>query len=298
MKISVSLPGDSMTSMAFPQGLRWKLAGPALLLALCLTAAVHAQSVDEGGPIQRNPDTTRAKAITNDSIVRMVRAELDPSIILQTIRTQPQQYDLSPEGILALKSAGVSDDLIAGMQARQAGLAVRSVPAPGVPPVQPMPQDVGVYYKDSHGDWQPLRTERVVFRSSGWLKNAASYGIVKQDMNGKIDKPASSLKVKPGFEVLIYTPEGTEADEYAFLRLREHKDSREFRTLSGGVFHSQSGTQRDEVDYTPKRIAPRTYTFTIPANTEKGEYGILPPGSANQRGFADTGKIYTFSIPE
>ena len=35
-----------------------------------------------------------------------------------------------------------------------------------------------------------------------------------------------------------------------------------------------------------------------PKDIIKGEYGVLPPGSANQRGLADTGKIFTFSIPE
>ena len=54
----------------------------------------------------------------------------------------------------------------------------------------------------------------------------------------------------------------------------------------------------DEVDFQPKKIAAQLYTFTIPNDIEKGEYGILPPGSANQRGFADTGKIFTFSIIE
>jgi hypothetical protein len=36
----------------------------------------------------------------------------------------------------------------------------------------------------------------------------------------------------------------------------------------------------------------------VPNDIEKGEYGILPPGSANQQGIAGTGKIFTFSIIE
>jgi len=104
--------------------------------------------------------------------------------------------------------------------------------------------------------------------------------------------------LKTGIELLIYTTPGTSPDEYDFLRFEQHKDSREFRTLTGGVFHSESGSARDEVDFHPTKIAPQMYTFTVPADIVKGEYGVLPPGSNNQRGFADTGKIFTFSIPE
>ena len=38
--------------------------------------------------------------------------------------------------------------------------------------------------------------------------------------------------------------------------------------------------------------------YTIPVDIEKGEYGVLPPGSANVQGIAGTGKIFTFSIRE
>lgn len=289
--------------MAFPQGPCWKLAARCLLLAalFAVAAPVMAQAVDEGGPIQRSPDVVRPKAITNDSVIRMVKAELDESIILQTIRTQLPKYDLSPEGLIALKGAGVSPEIISAMQSRESGLAVRPIDAKAAAAAAPgnaMPDEIGAYYKDRNGEWQPLRTERVVFRSSGWFKSAATRGIMKQDMNGRMEGPNSTLKLQPGVEILIYTPSGTEGEEYAFLRLRDFKDHREFRTLTGGILHSESGSGRDELDFTAKRVAPRTYTFTVPKETMKGEYGLLPPGSANQRGFADTGKIYTFSIPE
>ena len=86
--------------------------------------------------------------------------------------------------------------------------------------------------------------------------------------------------------------------EYAFLRFTEKKDSREFRIKTGGVFHSETGTAHNEVEFNPKRIAPQIYSFTVPVDIEKGQYGVLPPGAANQRGLADTGKIFTFSITE
>lgn len=291
----------TISSMASRRGAWFAVAGRWLLgCAFLLTLGARAQSVDEGGPLQANPDTVTKKPIGNDAVIRMVKAELDESIILHTIQTQPGRYDLGPDQLIELKSAGVSQQVISAMQAKAAGLAVRPQEVRGVggAPLTAMPDEVGVYYKDRQGEWIPLKIERVVFKSSGWLKNAATYGLVKQDMNGHLDGGKSPLKLPTGVQLLIYAPTGTEGEEYDFLRLREHKDSRDFRTLTGGLLHSESGSARDELQFDPKRVAPRTYTFTVPKDIVKGEYGMLPPGAANQRGFADTGKIYTFSISE
>jgi hypothetical protein len=234
----------------------------------------------------------------------MTKAGLDEVIILQTIQAQPGRYDLGPDDLIALKDAGVSERVIAAMQAKSAGLAVRADDAskPGksvaVTPLAPSIDEIGAYYKDKDGNWVELKTERVVFKSSGWLKNTLSDGILKRDMNGHLDGPKSPLVLQTGVELLIFTPPGTSADEYDFLRFEQHKDSREFRTLTAGILHSESGSARDEVEFHPKKIAPQMYTFTVPVDIIKGEYGVLPPGASNQRGFADTGKIYTFSIPE
>ena len=40
------------------------------------------------------------------------------------------------------------------------------------------------------------------------------------------------------------------------------------------------------------------YVFTVPADIEKGEYGVLPPGSSNVPGISNAGKMFTFSIRE
>ena len=82
------------------------------------------------------------------------------------------------------------------------------------------------------------------------------------------------------------------------MRFREHSSSREFRVMTGGVFHSETGSDRDEIEFHPHKIAPQMYTFTVPVDIEKGEYGVLPPGSSNPQGLAGTGKIFTFSIRE
>jgi hypothetical protein len=59
-------------------------------------------------------------ALTNDSIIKMVKAGLGDDVVLSTIKAQPAQYSTDPEGLIALKGAGVSDKVIAAMVDRMA----------------------------------------------------------------------------------------------------------------------------------------------------------------------------------
>jgi hypothetical protein len=99
-------------------------------------------------------------------------------------------------------------------------------------------------------------------------------------------------------EILIYTAEGVAITEYQLLRLRANKDAREFRTVTGGVFHTSGGATRDLIPFEGKKMASRTYTITLP-NLSSGEYGFLPPGAVmSSSASASLGKMYTFRILE
>lgn len=295
----------SMMPMTVPVSSRWlsrrRVVWPILLAVLLFSGlrSLRAQAEPtEDGPLQKNTDVPHTHFIDNDTIVRMAKAGLDDTIIVQTIETQPGHYDTSPDDLIALKNAGVSQRVIAAMQARSAGLAIHATNKIEPEPLARGIDDIGVYYQDKTGEWVPLKTERVEFKSSGWLKNAATDGLVKQDMNGHLEGAQSPLVLPTGVNILIYAPAGTQAEEYDFLRFEEHSHSRDFRVKTGGLFHSRTGSDRDEVEFTAHKIAPQMYEFTVPVDIIKGEYGVLPPGSSNVPGISNAGKIFTFSIRE
>jgi hypothetical protein len=184
------------------------------------------------------------------------------------------------------------------MQARSAGLALHRTNRIDPAPLARGIDDIGVYYQDKTGEWVPLKTERVEFRSGGWVKSAFTHDIVKQDLNGEVDQPQSPLILPTGVNILIYAPAGTQPEEYDLIRFRDHPHNREFRVKTGGVFHSKTGSQRDDIEFHPHKIAPQMYVFTVPADIQKGEYGVLPPASSNAPGLSNAGKIFTFSIRE
>src|SRR5262245_20512990 len=59
-----------------------------------------------------------SQALTNEDIVKMVRAQLSPNIIIATFDSANFNFDLSAAGLIGLKESGVEDRIIEAMQAR------------------------------------------------------------------------------------------------------------------------------------------------------------------------------------
>ncbi len=239
------------------------------------------------------------QAQTNDSIIKMVKAGLSDDLIVTTINGTPGNFDTSADGLIALKGAGVSDKIVGAMVAKSN--------APAAPPVVAAPMasglpagidEVGVYYKDKTGAWTELMPEIVNFKTGGALKSFATNGIIKQDMNGHVAGPKGKTTVTFPVVFAVYVPEGTAITEYQLLRLRPNGDSREFRSVTGGVVHTSGGATRDSVDFKGEKIAPRVYQITMDSTLGKGEYGLLPPGAVGSSNMASSGKIYAVSVLE
>lgn len=264
------------------------------LMCLFSPALIHAQDAVDGGAVAGPlpvPKAVQAK-MTNDSVIRMVKAGLTDDLIVQTIGSQPGVYAMDADSLIVLKQEGVSDRVIQAMVNRG------RIQITGSPESQVTLSDVneiGVYYKDRNGKWQPIEPEIVHIKSGGFIKNTITDGIIKTDKNGHINGRESKLLLPRPIEFLVYTPDGVDITEYDLLRFRLNSDSREFRVLTGGVIHSTGGADRDEVPFKPVKTAPHTYQFTLGQDTPGAEYGILPPGTGN---VTNGGKIYTFAISE
>jgi hypothetical protein len=245
------------------------------------------------------------QVMNNDSVVKLVKAGLSDDLIVATINGSPGTYDTSTDGIIALKTAGASDKVIAAIIARAAAPATPPPAPPVAAPAAPASKipdgvdDIGIYYQAKDGSWQEIITETVTKKTGGVLKSIASDGIVKGDVNGNLKGPTSRLHLTLPENFIIYTPEGRSPGEYLLVRFRVHEKDREFRSETGGVFHQSTGAARDSVDFQVKKIAPRVYQVALGQDLGKGEYGFLAPNDEGNLGsVAGSGKMYTFSIIE
>jgi hypothetical protein len=249
--------------------------------------------------------------ISVEDVMKLAKAGLSEDIIVEQIRKKNQAFDLTTDQLIALKTAGVSDRIVTIMldpsksvslpvaPVERAAMvapplepqAARSVPAPGdTEPI--LPSEIGVYARNQN-QWAEVEPEIVYWKTAGVLKTVATAGIMHGDVNGRVPGVSSQTGFRTPLELLVVAPEGVVLAEYQLIRLRPNKDSREFRTVTGGVFHSQSGAFRDMLNFDSKKLASRTFRITFPSSAGPGEYGLLPPGSGN-----GSGKIYTFRISE
>jgi hypothetical protein len=76
----------------------------------------------------------------------------------------------------------------------------------------------------------------------------------------------SATQINTPLEFLIKTPDSVEATDFQLVHLHHESDAREFRTVTGGVFHASGGSSRDRIAFDQTRIAKRTYKVALPAN--------------------------------
>lgn len=232
--------------------------------------------------------------LTNDAVVKLVKAGLSEELIVQMIGSQPGNYKLSADDVLSLKNQGVSDKIITAMLNKGAGATpgrVTADPGPGG-----YPSEIGVYWKKEQ-EWLEILPEVVNWKTGGVFKSVVTAGIVKGDVNGHLNGKQSRNRLTTPLEFLIYTPEGVAITEYQLLKLRENKNNREFRTVTGGVLHAKGGATRDLMSFDAKKVATRTFLVNL-TNLKSGEYGFLPPGAFVSASSASIGKMYTFTILE
>ena len=237
------------------------------------------------------------QTLNNDGVIKMAKAGLSEDVIATAVTSSPGTFDTSADALIALKSAGVGDKVVAAMVARASG----AVAAPAATASSALPQgidEVGVYYKDKSGKWAQLMPEVVNFKTGGAMKRFATRGIIKEDINGHIEGKNAKTQVTLPIVFAVYAPEGTAITEYQLVRLRQQSNSREFRSKTGGVIHESGGAKRDLVEFQPEKLAPRLYQLSLEQSAGKGEYGIIPPGSYSSANMASGGKIYSVSVIE
>jgi hypothetical protein len=86
----------------------------------CAGGAVAARAQQQGlGQSAEAP-------LTNNSVVKLVRAGFREKTVIAIIRSRPSRFELAPERLIELKKSGVSERIILAMLAREEAVAVAS----------------------------------------------------------------------------------------------------------------------------------------------------------------------------
>ena len=278
------------------------MAALAPAIAQTQTTSPEAASQTQATPPAAAP--VPAKGLTVDNVIKLSQAGLSNNVIIGKIKKNGQAFDLSPDELLQLKTAKVNDRVIeVMMDPSKAEAALTPAPAAATSAASPdpsIPTEVGVYSR-KQGDktWNEVPPEVVNWKTGGVMKSIATYGVVKGDVNGHIQGKTSQTIASTTTEFLIVASEGVALTEYQLLHLHQNGNNREFRTVTGGVFHASGGATRDVVLFDGKKTLPRHYLVKLPADVKTGEYAFMPPGAvASTNAAGSTGKVYSFRVIE
>jgi hypothetical protein len=118
-----------------------------VLIAAAVSCLVPIILTAQGAPSRPKPGQTAQKPdanlMTNQDVIKMVKAGLSEEIVIRAVRQATTvRFDLSSDGLIALKTAGVSESILSTMQDPSAPAQPAKAPDRAVAPSseQPHPQ--------------------------------------------------------------------------------------------------------------------------------------------------------------
>lgn len=218
--------------------------------------------------------SAQTKPLTNDDVVKMVKAELGDDTVVKAIRASDTAFDTSPDALLQLKNAGLSKTVIDAMLEAQAKTKVEmSAKNERAPEVVPgLPKASGVYYQDPTG-WVQLQDASMPKTKSKGLFGAAT-GVGKMRVYyvyRSAHAPAQFMTPQPVFYVRGLGKFGRDVQ---IIRLEVKKDSRTVQFASASALRGSSSSIDDKNIHaaTVSRLGADVLTVTPAAPLATGEY--------------------------
>lgn len=250
------------------------------------------------------------QALNNDGVIKLVKAGLSESLIIDTINASPASYDTTANGLVALKTAGVSDKVIAAIIQKAAGVSApvgqaaptASVAAAGTDPDDPAaPHEAGIYVYNEHAPSGSKMTmlEPNVYtqgKTGGMFASAMTYGIAKVKMKAVLRGAHANARIADPQPVFYFYFEQQSAglsqastifggtstpNEYTLLRFDVKGETRETVIGKANAFGASGGTDDKAVTtFTYTKLRPGVYRVMLNQALQPGEYGFISSGGS------------------
>lgn len=290
-----------------------------ITLLFVVTGQAHQQTQQPTNPPRKpatpapaKPAVAKPAGMTNTDVVNMVTAGLSEQIVVAAIRdAKTRSFDVSPNGLIALKKGGVSDSVIAMMMnpgaapsANVASAATIPVPPPpsssaatplatlapasGAVPAM-VAAEAGLYYVSEQGLVRVEAKTPYQTRTGSTLVSKLTLGIKPARINAMLQGLRSDLQVvsAPKFYMHLGQVLGQSESigEYYLVKftVKERDGRREIEIGSANFMKFQAGfPEKDLFQVDATRVDKDIYLMTPKSALGGGEYGILqlPQGSS------------------
>lgn len=128
-RVTGTVSGDTLTFSALFGAVAADFVG--IVSGNRVTGTFTAMAIDDAGTWSAAQAPPAPELLTNEAVLEMVQAGLSEGVIIAKIRSTPRGFDTSPQALIALKRAGVSDAVLEAMLAPE--------PRPVLEPLPPLP---------------------------------------------------------------------------------------------------------------------------------------------------------------
>lgn len=250
--------------------------------------------------------------ITNKTVISLSTVGLSPSIIINKIKTTKCSFDLSTDGLIALKQGKVSDEVINSMIEKQStGNETGNAASDSI--TNKLPQS-GIYYFSaqtiSYVQLDPTlvtgtknSTTLTGFKSSSILDGGESnlqtdntpvfYFYFGKNSENKLNNTTAS-NITPSNDLVAMMQENSRnskssqafsPNDFKLIKLDKSKRSRSFETGKISAFGgSSNGISKNITTFKYEAISPNLYKVFFPVGLQPGEYCFIYASSAASGG--------------
>lgn len=293
-----------------------------MLLRIALAGAACLMTVQPARAQSTAPSATASSDVMqNDAVIALAKAGLPDEAVIAKIRVSKTAFDLSTDGLIALKAAGVSGPVMAAM--------ISPGPAPhaaelSVDSADPnVPHYPGLYMLEkAASDGKMTRIDPTMSnqaRTSNVLGYALTMGLASASIKASI--PGESAKVqtrnrRPMFYAFFEesVPRGLQTAnsstwasgvgtttsspaEVTLVRFAEGDNRRDAKVGRINIGGSKTGVmEKDQVAFDSEMLRPGVYRITLKAELAPGEYGFIQALSGGGTQGAMTARVFDFGV--
>ena len=275
-----------------------------------LAPPVTAQRPTQGGATSGQT----VSAMTNADVVKLAGAGVGDALIVQAIgQAKLTGFDVSPDAIVRLKTAGISDAVIAAMLNPKVPLTASPAPsAPSAPlPASAAPREPGIYLDPDGDRSRLLALEPTVFsqaKAGGMFLSGLTYGAYKAKIKAVVRVGKAKVRTsatKPIFYFYFdqksagsfggWLSGAASPNEFILAQMIQKKDSRELVVGEMGLYTSSTGARsKDIVPLDVQKLGPGEYRVVPTEDLGAGEFCFFYAAGMNALGGSTVGKLFDF----
>jgi len=258
------------------------------------------------------------EVLNNKTIIEMVNAGFGKAVIIGKVKSSAGKYDLSIDSLMALKKAGIDDEIVAAMievYSRAAGTGGSAAVVSSDPNDPLSPHNYGVYlFEETEGARRMTQIEPSVSaqnRTGGKVTRAITpFGLGKVKVKANLPGNASKIQLKqsqPVFYFYLDAKSGgldtlsgipSTPNEFVLVRFNVRDDNRELTIAKSNAYGAKGGISDESVvEFTSEKVGEGIYKITPKAPLKNGEYAFYLLNSGNSNASRAIGsKFFDFGI--